>query len=373
MKAQKLQTVTKFTTLSFLKVHVSESSPVADHCSGYALSDSKDDELRSQCSHNHDIQCSQCESLSNVLFSIKTFLTESTFVPEELEDVLYTHSHAVQAIHSWKAHQLRCVRQDTARTACLSALNETSVLITQDWAMKFLPLKYRENQSDWYGKRGISWHISVIARKMRGLLESQSFVHIVENTSQDSSVVVRIIEHTLRSLKEENPRINRAFLRQDNAGCYHSSAVIASCTLMKANTGIDVCRVDFSDPQGGKGACDRKAATIKAHVRRYVNEGHDVQNAEQLQTAILSNGGVTGVRVTVVNAAVSACELPQVKLDGISTLNNFEYCKDKLTVWRAFNVGNGREISQTKVQGKKNTGIVIYKCTVLECCKYSLT
>ena len=190
MKAQKLQTVTKFTTLSFLKVHVSESSPVADHCSGYTLSDSKDDELRSQCSHNHDIQCSQCESLSNVLFSIKTFLTESTFVPEELEDVLYTHSHAVQAIHSWKAHQLRCVRQDTARTACLSALDETSVLITQDWAMKFLPLKYRENQSDWYGKRGISWHISVIARKMRGLLESQSFVHIVENTSQDSSVVV---------------------------------------------------------------------------------------------------------------------------------------------------------------------------------------
>ena len=125
---------------------------------------------------------------------------------------------------------------------------------------------------------------------------------------------------------------------------------------MKANTGIDVCRVDFSDPQGGKGACDRKAATIKAHVRRYVNEGHDVQNAEQLQTAILSNGGVTGVRVTVVNAAVSACELPQVKLDGISTLNNFEYCKDKLTVWRAFNVGNGREISQTKVQGKKKYG-----------------
>ena len=116
MKAQKLQTVTKFTTLSFLKVHVFESSSVADHCSGYTLNDSKDDELRSQYSHNHDIQCSQCESLSNVLFSIKTFLTESTFVPEELEDVLYTHSHAFQAIHSWKAHKLRCVRQDTART-----------------------------------------------------------------------------------------------------------------------------------------------------------------------------------------------------------------------------------------------------------------
>ena len=37
-----------------------------------------------------------------------------------------------------------------------------------------------------------------------------------------------------------------------------------------------------------------------------------MQNAEQLQTAILFNGGVTGVRVILVNAAVSASELPQV-------------------------------------------------------------
>ena len=56
---------------------------------------------------------------------------------------------------------------------------------------------------------------------------------------------------------------------------------------MTFNTGISVRRVDLSDPQGGKGACDRKAATIKAHVRRYVNEGHDVQNAEEFKTTIL--------------------------------------------------------------------------------------
>ena len=185
---------------------------------------------------------------------------------------------------------------------------------------------------------------------MNGLFESQSFVHIVENTTQDSSVVVRIIENTLRSLKEENT----AFLRSDNAGCYHSSAVVASCILMKANTGIDVCRADFSDPQGGKGACDRKAATIKAHVRRYVNEGHDVKNAQEFKTAILSHGGVAGVRVAVVDAAVAACEVPQVKLDGISMLNNFDFSGDTVTVWRAFDVGKGKQISKSKVEGKKN-------------------
>ena len=124
---------------------------------------------------------------------------------------MYKHSESVKAIQSWKAHQLRSVRQDAARTVCLGALNESTILISQDWAMNVLPVKYRESQSDWFGKRGISWHISVVTRKNKGRYESQSFVHIVENTSQDSSVVLRITEHTLRSLKEENPTIDTAF------------------------------------------------------------------------------------------------------------------------------------------------------------------
>ena len=75
------------------------------------------------------------------------------------------------------------------------------------------------------------------------------FVYIVENTSHDTLVVVvRIIEHTLKSLKEENPIFDTASLHQDNAECYHSSAMILSCALMKANTGIDVRRVYFNDP-----------------------------------------------------------------------------------------------------------------------------
>ena len=224
--------------------------------------------------------------------------------------------------------------------------------------MNVLPVKYRESQSDWFGKRGLSWHISVVTRKNNRRYKSQSFVHIVENTSQESSVVLPITEHTLRSMKEKNPTIDSAlifliFLRQDDAECYHNSALIASCFLMKFNTGIGVRRVDFSDPQGGKGACDRKAATIKAHVRRYVNEGHDVQNTQEFKTAILSNGGVTGVRVAVVDAAVAACELPQLKLHGVSMLNNFEFSSDAVTVWKTFDVGQGKQISKSELHGKK--------------------
>ena len=31
-----------------------------------------------------------------------------------------------------------------------------------------------------------------------------------------------------------------------------------------------------------------------------------------------------------------ACELSQLKLDGISMLNNFEFSSDAVTVWKAF-------------------------------------
>jgi hypothetical protein len=107
------------------------------------------------------------------------------------------------------------------------------VLITQDWAMKFLPQKYRETQADWFAKRGISWHISVIVRKLEGKLQHQAFVHIVTNTSQDNTTIVEILRHTLRELKKENPDILSAFLRQNNAGCYHNTKVLAACRFMK--------------------------------------------------------------------------------------------------------------------------------------------
>ena len=97
-----------------------------------------------------------------------------TMTEDELDDLRYTYHMAEEAIRSWKAHQLRSVRQDRARTDILATLEDSSVLITQDWAMKFLPQKYRESQSDWFGKRGISWHISVAARTRSYFSEGNS-------------------------------------------------------------------------------------------------------------------------------------------------------------------------------------------------------
>ena len=72
---------------------------------------------------------------------------------------------------------------------------------------------------------------------------------------------------------------------------------------------MSVKRVDFSDAQGGKGACDRKSATIKSHLQHYLNSGHDIKNAEQMFDAMTSNGGVPSLSVCLSAAAskVQSC------------------------------------------------------------------
>jgi len=335
-------------------VHVSTATNVADHCVSYALSDPTEESLLAKCTHPHDQCCQSCEQVKSAISEMESLLLCTKTSTEDQDDLLYIYQQAVQAIDAWKAHLLRSVQQDKARTDVLDNIDNTSVHITQDWAMKFLPQKYRESQADWFAKRGISWHISVIVRKQDGKLQHQAMVHIVKDASQDSDTVVWIIKHILTTLKKEHPEISRAFLRQDNAGCYHSVAMLSACRLLSQETGVQIKRVDFSDPQGGKGSCDRKAATIKGHVRRYINEGHDVLTAADLKEAILSYGGVRGVRIAIVDTTVNKTVSIQGKWEGISNLNNFSYHDNSegVTVWKAYDIGEGKNILWSQLPGE---------------------
>jgi len=176
-------------------------------------------------------------------------------------------------------------------------------------------------------------------------------------------VVVCIIRHTLQELKKEHPEITTAFLRQDNAGCYNSFTMLAACRLMKETTDNKVERVKFSDPQGGQGPCDRRTATIKAHLR-YINEGHDVVSADDLKRAILSHGGVRVARVTLIDSTKQHSISSQGKLEGASNLNNFHCGEECLTVWKAFDVGEGKTIPWSQLQGKKIFFAYFYQISI---------
>ena len=60
----------------------------------------------------------------------------------------------------WKAHVLRAINQERAKSKILDNLEKHQSLIVMDWAMKWLPKRFRETQSEWFGKKGRSWHVS---------------------------------------------------------------------------------------------------------------------------------------------------------------------------------------------------------------------
>lgn len=119
--------------------------------------------------------------------------------------------------------------------------------------MKFLPQHFRETQSDWFGKRGMSWHISVVVQRVRSQLQTQTFFQILQSSNQGSFTAVLLLEHVLRTLKSEHPEIQHVYLRQDNAGCYHSATTILAIPAIQSSSGIRILAVAFADPQGGKG------------------------------------------------------------------------------------------------------------------------
>ena len=91
-------------------------------------------------------------------------------------------------------------------------------------------------------------------------------------------------------------------------------------------------RYDFSDPQAGKDVSDRRITTVKSHMRRYINEGHDIKSAGDMKAAIDSYGGVKGGQVAVVKLQEHKHTMKKHTMSGMQVLNNFSFEAEGLRV-----------------------------------------
>ncbi|CAG2243920.1 unnamed protein product [Mytilus edulis] len=273
------------------KLHVSLDSEVPDHCGRFGLS-SEENSFCSKCTHTHHLSCNDCEALTTTLKLIEDAADSITYTnQEQQDDTKYIIVQGIKTIIEWKKHIVRSVNQDRARGKVLDTLQPNEALIERDWAMKFLPLQYRESQSNWFAKRGLSWHVSVITFQEKEGKNSLTVLHIFDTATQDAVTSNAILKDLLHHVNSTNNNVDTLYLRSDNAGCYHSSYGILSVTALNDNPyNIKVNRMDFSDPQGGKSICDRKAAHVKACIRRYVNEGNNVITAIEFNLEAIEIG-----------------------------------------------------------------------------------
>ena len=134
----------------------------------------KEPSFQATCDHDHSDVCERCATLASTLNDIEEGLVAQSqnMTSNTKEELVFRVKNTKTAILAWKSHLLRSVNQDGARVQLLEAIDESSVLVVQDWAMKYLPRKYRESQTDWFGKRGIPWHLTFATRREGGEFSS---------------------------------------------------------------------------------------------------------------------------------------------------------------------------------------------------------
>ncbi|CAC5385940.1 unnamed protein product [Mytilus coruscus] len=272
---------------------------------------------------------------------------------EKLNDLNFNGTQTIQSITNLKNHLVRCKNQDSAKSVLFDTMSEDDVLLICDWSMKYLPKRYREDQTDWFGKRGLPWHITMAFQRVNGMVESLGFVHIFDSQiSQDSLTTAAIILDVIDSILKFKDSA-KFHLWSDNAGCYKSTEMMSILSKNKK-----VLSYDFCESQNGKGPCDRTGATLKSAIRRYINQGNDVLNASSMKK------GIETIMKSVKYR--KCCGFTSKKNTSkefllLARTQNFSFEEGGIRVWKAHGIGEGLLIKNDQIPA-----INIRYITVLE-------
>lgn len=267
---------------TYLKSHYAQNlamtSSVISHCASHACSDPSNPNLQFDCedSHIHNEECDWCTQLNQTFDVFCGLLAEysNTIECEIKRDILLEDTEeALKNIARYQSHLVKAFIQKDAWMKRFEELDEANIFVTSDWSQKMNPKQHREKQSEYFGKRGISMHITVVEKLKsekdeRGNIkkyniETDTYASIIDKDSiQDSQAVVAIILANLADYKKLHPEVKRAFLRSDCAGCYKSSKCLEAMWQKSISIpGLCIAAWIFSAPQAGKSKCD----TVSMH------------------------------------------------------------------------------------------------------------
>lgn len=90
-------------------------------------------------------------------------------------------------------------------------------------------------------KRGLSWHITVgTFRNEKN--NTRIIIQVFDAATQDTHTTCAVLKNS-----SMNTSLKEAYVRSDNAGCFHGSASISAMPFLSTN--IRCTRMDFADPQ----------------------------------------------------------------------------------------------------------------------------
>uniref|UniRef100_A0A0N5BBM9 C2H2-type domain-containing protein n=1 Tax=Strongyloides papillosus TaxID=174720 RepID=A0A0N5BBM9_STREA len=247
-------------------------------------------------------------------------------------------------IFNYQAHSIRIYHSEIVKNEILSNMENNSCMIIVDWAQKLLPFKRVETQAEYFGKRGISWHLSHVIGKISSSTVQHSFVHIINNdTKQDSACVLALFYNLISELKQFG--IKKIIIRSDNAACYKSNEIICNIPLIAQNLGVTISEYCFSETQFGKSHADRVCSIMKRRINSAAMR-QDIETPKDLYDA-LTNGHKQSdnnpYSITLLDTLGFKSQIPQLKIANIKQYFDFQYIGRKIYASEFKNISNPRE------------------------------
>ena len=117
-------------------------------------------------------------------------------------------------------------------------------------------------------------------------LKVTCYLHLINSCNYDWFSILSVPESLFVTMKLQNPGIKKASLRLLEVLYYHSSKLVSSLRELGHRQEIELGRYDHFEPQSGKDMSERILCPLKASIRRYCNEGHNVVSAKNMHTAL---------------------------------------------------------------------------------------
>ena len=288
-------------------------STISSHNSAYALSTTKEE----PCIQITDEVCKDCFNLISIFDEILCIAkTEGT------EDDAHDVNFAINSILDYMKHQMRDYQQRKAKTFCFDNLNEKTGFWLKDFAQKVLPVRYREGQREYFGKKGMSLHIDVFFRKSQEELLKYVYFTCIFRCKQSAVDALNIGKCVLTQFQIDCPMIQSLYAKSENASYYHGNFILEALYKMCKEGGLSLLRYDFNEPCKGKGQCDRESAGAKAVINSYVSSGNDVMRADDVFHALHYGNGIRNAKVGVIEIDLEKSVLVGVEVKNISSYHS---------------------------------------------------
>ena len=110
-------------------------------------------------------------------------------------------------------HQVREAQQERAKSDVFNDFDEYSAFWPQDFAQKVLPVKFREGEHEYFGKRGMNLHVDVFFIRKDSQVRTKICLTSIYRCDQTMKDVLSIADILLAPFKPDNSLIKNLYVK----------------------------------------------------------------------------------------------------------------------------------------------------------------